>query len=294
VTHADAERSLTSSQTHERLAAARFFQRSAQPTDVPYLVRALRNETVGWIRHALESAILLAQGGQQARAIESSDASDDKERDEAYSRGVEDATKRFLHEVGRIAGMVRVHASREILGFEASGTLAQLDRLRGMLLAMQELTVAAQGAARESFDLPAYLRLIASDVTSELRIETSGPSSLQVVGSRALVDLIIGNALKNAVEATVAAGSTSPVVMTWDFTEVDIWVAVLDRGVGLPPAFQRAFEIGTTSKASHFGMGLAIAGNAARSLDGTVTLRPRADGGVVFELRWPGLPDETE
>ena len=80
--------------------------------------------------------------------------------------------------------------------------------------------------------------------------------------------------------------------MSWEQTDTDVWVAVIDNGVGLATGTDQAFDIGTTtkSKAAHYGMGLSIAREAARSLDGTVSLVPREEGGARFELRWPGLP----
>ncbi|MCH7931837.1 MAG: ATP-binding protein [Proteobacteria bacterium] len=124
-----------------------------------------------------------------------------------------------------------------------------------------------------------------------LEIRLIGPRPLVVFGDRSLIKLILINALRNAIESTISAApsDSEPLVMSWGDTDVDTWVTILDRGIGLPLAFDRAFAIGETtkSKQGHQGMGLAIAKQAADSIDGTVDLRPRDEGGAAFDVRWP-------
>jgi len=105
------------------------------------------------------------------------------------------------------------------------------------------------------------------------------------------------NGVRNAIDSTIELNRAAPpdspigrILVTWGDDDRSLWVVVLDRGVGLPPGFYEAFEIGTTtkSKETHLGMGLAIARRAARSIGGEVSLTPRAESGASFELTWPG------
>ena len=79
-----------------------------------------------------------------------------------------------------------------------------------------------------------------------------------------------------------------PVVINWGVTGRDSWIAVIDRGVGLPDGSSRMTEPGVTTKAKgfHMGMGLAVALMALENMDGILTHRPREEGGVVAEMRW--------
>ena len=110
-----------------------------------------------------------------------------------------------------------------------------------------------------------------------------------VLGDRGLLSLVLGNGLRNAIEASMDVDSRDPpgVVIAWDETNTDYWVVILDRGAGLPAGSHYAFEAGRTSKPGHAGLGLAIAKQAADSLTGRIVLKPRADGGTAYELSWP-------
>jgi signal transduction histidine kinase len=101
--------------------------------------------------------------------------------------------------------------------------------------------------------------------------------------------LCLSNGLRNAIEATAGAGGdlgNRPITISWGHTDVDCWVSIMDLGVGFKGNLQRAFEMGTTTKSGHLGMGLAIAYQALASMSGRLMLVPNQRG-VRFEMRWP-------
>ena len=79
-------------------------------------------------------------------------------------------------------------------------------------------------------------------------------------------------------------------MVSWGTTDVDNWVSIVDVGIGFKGNVQRAFDIGTTTKAGHHGMGLAIANQAIVSMGGGIILVPN-ERGVRFEMRWPKKMD---
>ena len=99
-----------------------------------------------------------------------------------------------------------------------------------------------------------------------------------------LIQIIFCNAVRNAIEATTEAGALNPVVVNWGTTDRDFWIVVLDDGPGIPIGLSRAFDIGTTTKKEHLGMGLALARQAALSLNGKISLSPRNGKGARFEF----------
>ena len=108
------------------------------------------------------------------------------------------------------------------------------------------------------------------------------------MADRGLLELLLKNALRNAVEATSEAGEPfTPVTVTWGETDIDYWISVLDRGIGLPQRLESAFKIGASLKKGHLGVGLALAAQAADSMQGQISLTPRDGGGAQFEFRWP-------
>jgi signal transduction histidine kinase len=107
-----------------------------------------------------------------------------------------------------------------------------------------------------------------------------------VVGDPGLVRLALDNAIRNAVEAT-EQGPTA-VIVNCGGADGDAWIVVLDEGKGLPTDFPNAFDPGTTTKSrdQHFGLGLAIADQAIRSLGGSIRLIPRDPRGTSCEIKW--------
>lgn len=108
-----------------------------------------------------------------------------------------------------------------------------------------------------------------------------------------LVELAVRVALRNACEAVRELGcvhaADAPIVIAWDTTDTDIWVAVIDRGTGIAPGLLDPFEFAATTKDEgvHFGVGLALARRAAQSLGGTAAIRSDGPRGITFTLRWP-------
>ncbi len=134
-----------------------------------------------------------------------------------------------------------------------------------------------------------------ADVPEGVQIVRTGPQPCIVEGDRSLVSVCLLNGLRNAVEATVAAGgelSAMPITVAWGTTDRDQWVSVVDVGIGFKGNVQRAFDIGTTTKEDHMGMGLAIASQAVASMGGRVLLVPN-ERGVRFEMRWPNQPQPS-
>jgi signal transduction histidine kinase len=162
-----------------------------------------------------------------------------------------------------------------------------------LLNAIDKLGQAASAPVYKEFD---FVELLDSIVASEsdgktVKIEMAGPKPFVKIGSRELVQLIVSNSIRNAIEATEELNVSDSIVLSWGETDRDFWLAVLDRGVGFPHGFSKAFEIGTTTKKNHLGMGLALAQQAALSLNGNITLSPRKPNGAKFEFRWPRVSE---
>jgi signal transduction histidine kinase len=294
MTRDEALRQLESASQRERLSAARTLSRLALQRDTPALQRALRVEAVPWIRSALESGLARAAASPEpaeadldipSLTTETSVAAD------VYSRAVEELTDRFVHEFRPLVGLARVHAQREVPNFETSQTAAQLRRMQTLLRGIDTLGMAAAAPKLRTVDLASIVREAAASCAEELRAEghddsdpsLDGPEPLWVYTDPDLLTLALRNGIKNALEAS--ANTADPVVISWDQSSVEFWVAVLDFGVGLPPEGKALFSIGTTTKPQHFGIGLAIVERVASTLNGTPTLESLPNGATRFQLR---------
>jgi signal transduction histidine kinase len=273
-----------------RLAAARSLVETATPADADAIRQALSTETVHWVRRALEEALdrIEARPGD-ARSSEVGSALADRLEEETYSRAMEDITGQLSHEFSPLIGAVDYLASREVPDYASSDTAKAVSRLRNALTAIRALSKASAPPVYADFALSEVLRdVVATEESGNVVIVYSGRDDLVVRGDCALVELAISNGLRNAIEATIAAGDTAdrPILIAWGDTDLDYWVTIHDRAGGLPTSYIRAFELGVTNKPNHAGMGLAIAQRAASSLDGFVRLKPAQEGATLFELRW--------
>jgi two-component system sensor histidine kinase VanS len=118
------------------------------------------------------------------------------------------------------------------------------------------------------------------------------------VGSEALILRMVTNLVQNAIVHNLPAGGTSTV-----HTGLQGGMCVLrveNTGPPLPPdlvptltePFQRGTERIRANEHAGVGLGLAIVHSIVRAHDGTLDLRPRADGGLIVavRLRRPDTP----
>jgi signal transduction histidine kinase len=197
----------------------------------------------------------------------------------------------LLHEIASPIGLAKRSASREIADYDVSRTKRHLERVERIFEAIEQLKGAAGVPRAEQFDL---VELISDIVITEAgsdrepQVAFVGPKPMMVSSDPTLLRLAICNGVRNAFEAVATANADDPhpIVVTWGQTDIDYWVAVLDRGVGMVGSSEAAFQIGKSTKQGHSGFGLAIARQAMETLGGTVVLEPAAQGGTRYEARW--------
>lgn len=289
-------RRLKSETQTERLEAARYFASHAVAAHENALRDALARERVLWIRAALKRALTkILPNAEFASAETSVDRDDVPERFAAqvYADALETAASQLIHEIEPVLGTLRLAAEGEVQNFSKSDTCRNLDRLDNLLAAFSRLRRAASAPKVEEFSLDeAVQRCIQeTQIPDGIQIQKAGPLQCIVNGDSSLISLCLANGLRNAIEATAALSEDTrkpPIAVAWGQTDIDHWISVVDSGVGFKGNLRRAFEMGTTTKEGHLGMGLAIANQALGSMGGKLLLVPNARG-VRFEMRWPKL-----
>jgi signal transduction histidine kinase len=275
------------------LEAARFLANHAKAADEKPLREALAKETVTWVRGALLRALERCAPSKTTLAaseIDSDDFAGDF-ADQVYAEALETTTAQLLHEVEPLVGSLKVAAQDDIEDYDASLTKSVVDRLDNLLNALARLRRAASAPKMEEFDLSVLLDeiLIELNPIPPLSVLSVGPEHLIVVGDKTLLRMCVLNGLRNATDATLALADdieNAPITLTWGSTNKDVWVSVIDLGIGFAGNLQKVFEIGTTTKEGHLGMGLAITQQSIKSMSGRVALVPNTRG-VRFEIRWP-------
>lgn len=295
-------RLLASERTHDRLLACRALSKVATEADWEVLQAAHASEVVPWIRKSLRQTVDRLSGVEPDTEpeVESPETMGDDFAAEVYSQAVETTAAEILHQLTAPLGLAREHARAEIEGYEGSETKKQLDRLGGLIDAIETLQKAASPPRLRRFDLASLIGTTCRSCSESCEKNTghgvavvcqgTAPSPLEVYSDPGLIETALANAVTNAIEAVCDAGAEhdpSAVVVTWGESEREVWVSVIDRGTGLPPNFQRAFKFGVSSKDGHQGVGLAHARRAMASLGGKVVLRPGEDQGCILEITWP-------
>lgn len=285
---------LVSPSAHARGQAARALGEVGAAADLTEIRKSLRRESVSYVQYALQDTIKQLTNKIAPPAAEIDDTADVplEVRQQIYGQAVEWVTGFLLHEIASPVGLATLSAKREIgESWETSGTRRHLETIHRVFAAIEMLKNAAGVPRPQEFDLAALLQeFIETEVTdAQPWISPIGPKPFILKGDPALIRMAVSNGIRNAVEAVRATGADPAehaVVINWGTTEVDYWVSVLDRGVGIAGPVESAFEIGRSTKQNHSGFGLAIARQAINTLTGTVGLEPAREGGAVYTARW--------
>jgi signal transduction histidine kinase len=274
----------------ERLQMARDVGLSGDASLLGRIQQWRATEKDSWVRRALDSSIdQLRRSGVPALAptIWSAGASQ-LEVDDIRATATQNISRTLIHEARPLVTDIIFAARQEITtDYKASATAAAVNRLNEFLDTILLLNDASKSPEFIEVDLA---ELVAEHIRSKKYdsrlVQATRQDPVVVLGDAGLVRLLLDNAIRNALEAS--EDDPLPVVVNCGGTGNEAWIVVLDEGRGLPKDFPNAFEPGTTTKSKdhHFGMGLAIADQAARSLGGTIRLLPRESRGTSCEIRW--------
>ncbi|MBT2212101.1 cell wall metabolism sensor histidine kinase WalK [Actinomadura sp. NEAU-AAG7] len=149
-----------------------------------------------------------------------------------------------------------------------------------------DLSLIAEEAAETLLPL-AEQRQITLDVTGE---------RTPAVGSAELLLRVVTNLVQNAIVHNLPIGGTVRVHTESLYDASVLWVE--NTGAPLPPElvptltepFQRGTERARSDEHAGVGLGLAIVQSVVGAHDGTLTLTPRPDGGLLALIRLPVTP----
>lgn len=285
---------LSDSSAHLRGQGARAIGEVGTAGDLAIIRQALLSESVSYVQYAMQDSLkkLTNKSAPLSQEGEDYPGVPPEVRRQIYSKAVEWVTGFLLHEVASPFGLAALSAKREIKDdWEGSATCRHLETIRRVFDAVETLKNAAGVPRPQQFDLANMLQeFIETEVPTALPwISPIGPKPFIITSDPALIRMVVGNGIRNAVEAIEgpeAVPQEHAVVINWGETDADFWVSVLDRGPGIAGPIESAFEIGKSTKKRHSGFGLAIARQAVDTLTGNVTLEPAREGGAVYTARW--------
>lgn len=283
-----------------RLRAARFLSQSAQISDVETLEFSLKNEKNSWVKQALQNALIQAQGHNPSypRTIESpsKDEVDQRLVDDVYARAVRQTSRKLVHDVGRLIGLLQVQASADIENYQTTKTKVEVDRIKSLIKAIECLGESAAVPYIGEFNLSKVIKDVARSECQKnsIHCEIQGPDPLIAKGDENLLQLILTSGFRNAIESLgeIQAEQNLRIVASYGESDREYWVSIIDNGTGPPANSADLFEIGTTTKKKgHFGLGLAQAKTAILSLRGKIVLDRENLGGANLSFSWPKEPE---
>lgn len=306
-----------SRRSSERLDAARWFVLRAQAGDVETLRSWQGREQDELVYRVVQRGLTRAEELQARAELEDADTSDASVSSAEIRR---QTIAMLLHELSPAVGDLDllVAAGNDV---EVDRLSPVLDQFQLVLDSFDELRLAAETPRTEEINLTDVATgavrsvltqfphaVLAGDGAGSMDAEKDEVKQPQLLkaeiteilfarhdpvvtyGSPALLNLVIRNGVRNAIEAceVLPPGVERRVTVSWAATDIDAWVSIVDTGPGLPLEKTGLWEPGRSTKlgTSHRGMGLTIVEQAAESIRGDVELVNRDAGGARLELRW--------
>ena len=165
---------------------------------------------------------------------------------------------------------------------------ARLNRIARGLLVLARAQSGEQVLRLELVELSPLLEGLAADAgpAPGVSVQATCPPGLAALAEKNLMHEALAALVANAVEHT----REGTIRLEAREVDGDVEIDVIDNGPGILPEhrarifepFYRTMELG-----EGFGLGLAIAAQAARAMDGHLTVDEAPNGGTTFTLRLP-------
>lgn len=196
-----------------------------------------------------------------------------------------------LHEIEPIIGAISVNASREIDDFENSATSIELSLLDETLQTLDDFMKVENTVRYSKVNISSIIssEICKLEKEKDIQIVSDISESLHFVTDKSMFRIIISNALKNAVQATLALSlsNNQPILINGGVTDKELWISIIDHGVGLEYDQKVLMKSKVTTKPGNKGMGLGIINRAVIALDGNWELKDGNVGGAEFYLELP-------
>ena len=213
-----ARQRLSDESWEQRLQGAVYLGENGSLDDLQILRRALAAEDVLWVQTALEDAIHNLGRGAAKRSQRRAARAERPAVPTAEGADAASAS-RLIHVLELPLGEARLAAQREITTYEASDTWKALERIRALLDGFERLSRAASVTSNEQIAIAPFLLDLVSRESANLGLEpgstyaagfsltTDGRDDAVVVGDRGLLELVLSNAIRNALECVMEVPS---------------------------------------------------------------------------------------
>lgn len=290
----EALRLLNSESIADRFNAARFFVGNKHPEHKPALVERRKKERVRHIKMALNQAIngidVIERNGSSETI--GYDPSTEKElRRYLKAQAIHEFSGTVIHELSKRIGLLEANLRAEFPNFPESSSENSFKNLKAVFRGIENIQRSADTPKSSEFDLSQLIQEIvcAEDNSSDMVFNFEGVQPCIIRCDQSILHLALSNGIRNSIEAVKQIHDYTElnnIVICWGANDHDIWVSIIDNGVGLDGDPKEAFKTGSTNKDGHIGFGLGILSQCMETLGGYAELSNVVSGGAQLILRW--------
>lgn len=185
----------------------------------------------------------------------------------------------FKNKMHTIAGLIQLKQYDEAVDFAVDSRISQQDLFNQLTGRIKDSVVFGLllGKASQMSELGIEFSVDTASVIDQLPPNVSSGDLI----------LIVGNLLENAIDA-VAGSEEKKIFVSLIQNENDLRIRVQNSGPWIDAALATGiYQRGITTKRSGRGLGLALVAEKLHLIQGTVTHRNLAQGGVEFEVSIP-------
>jgi signal transduction histidine kinase len=165
------------------------------------------------------------------------------------------------------------------------GACARLDRLARALLVLARAQTGVERPRQEIVPVAALLASVADGLAPGREVDVDCAADVAVLANRPLLEQALANLGQNA-----AKHSRGPIVLAGKRSDEAVRIQVRDNGGGISDSDrERIFDRFYRGEAptDGFGLGLSIAAEAVKAIDGELELET-SSAGTSFSIRLPG------
>jgi len=278
----------------DRFNAARYFIKNKHPELKPALVERRKIERVRYIKMALNQAISGIDVIEQRTTLDSGDF--DTTTEEALKKylkaqAIQEFSGTIIHELSKKIGLLEINLRNDFKELEGSDTEKSFRNLKAVFQGIENLQRSALTPKTSEFDLSQLIQdlVYQEDATEDIRFNFEGAQPCITRTDSSILSLALSNGIRNSIEAVRLVPNYTElnnIVICWGKNDHDVWVSIIDNGVGLHGSPKEAFKVGSTNKDGHIGFGLGILDQCIETLGGLAELSNVESGGAQLVLRW--------
>jgi nitrogen fixation/metabolism regulation signal transduction histidine kinase len=208
------------------------------------------------------------------------------------AEAVQEFSGTIIHELSKNIGLLEVNLKSDFRELMGSNTEKSFINLKAVFQGITNLQRSADMSTSEEFDLAQLIKDVVqqeNSTTSDIVFNFEGAQPCIIRTDPTILSLALSNGIRNSAEAVKLIPKYTElnnIVICWGRNDHDIYVSIIDNGVGLNGDSSEAFKIGSTNKEGHIGFGLGILEQCMDTLGGMAELANEANGGAKLVLRW--------